>query len=54
MGGVVLLDRVVLAQSVSVSECVLLSQVNGQTYGPEFWHGGQVEEYLGQVRRSRS
>ncbi len=24
------------------------------TYGPEIWHGGYVEGYLGQVRRSRS
>ena len=23
-------------------------------YGPEFWHGGQAGEYLGQVYRSRS
>ncbi len=28
---------------------VLLSQPNGQTYILEFWHGGQVEGYLGQV-----
>ena len=35
--------------------CVLpLSQPNGQTNGLEFWYVGQVEGYLGQVRRSRS
>ena len=27
---------------------------NGQTYGLEFWHGGQMEGYKGQVRRSSS
>ncbi len=25
---------------------LLLSKRNGQTYGPEIWHGGQVEGYL--------
>ena len=38
----------------SVCVCVLLSWVNGQTYGPQFREAGQVEEYLGQVCRSRS
>ncbi len=42
-----------LARSVCECVCVLLSRVNGQTYGPEFWYGGQVEGYLGQVRRSQ-
>ncbi len=47
---------IVLAQSVSVCVCVCVSilRVNGQTYGPGFWHEGQVEGYLGQVQRSRS
>ncbi len=47
---------IVLARSVCVSVCVCvsLSWVNGQTYGSEFWYQGQVEGYLGQVRRSRS
>ena len=39
---------------LSVCLCVSLSRVNRQTYGPEFWPEGQVEGYLGQVRRSRS
>ncbi len=38
---------IVLASCVSVS--VSLSWPNGQTYRLEFWHVGQVEEYLGQV-----
>ncbi len=46
---------IVLARSVCVCVCVCvcvsrsLTRVNGQTYGPEFWYGGQVEGYLGQV-----
>ncbi len=41
--------------SVSVSVCVLpLSRPNRQTYRLDFWHGGQVEGYLGQVGRARS
>ena len=43
---------IVLTSSVCAS--VSLSWANGQTYGLEFWHGGQVEGYLGQVSRSRS
>ncbi len=40
---------------VCVGVCVLpLYRPNEQTYGPEFRHVGQVEEYLGQVRKSRS
>ena len=38
-------------------ECVSLlplSWTNWQTYGHEFQHLGQVEEYLGQVQRSES
>ncbi len=46
---------IVLTSSVCVSVCVLpFSQWNGQTYGPELQHIGQVEGYIGQVRRSRS
>ncbi len=42
---------IVLTSSV----CVLpLPWPNGQMYRLEFWHGDQVEGYLGQVRRSRS
>ena len=38
---------IVLTSCVSV--CLLpLSRLNGQTYGPEFQHVGQVEGYLGQ------
>ncbi len=29
-----------------VCPSVSLSKPNGQTYGPEIWHGGQVEGYL--------
>ncbi len=45
------------------TNCVLLVVELGQcdtglsaclTYRLEFWHGGHVEEYLGQVRRSKS
>ena len=40
---------------VCVSVCVLPpSQLNGQIYGHDFWCVCQVEEYLGQVQRSRS
>ena len=47
---------IVLAQSVCVCVCVCvsLSEVNRQTYGPEFWYVGHVDDYLGQVRRSMS
>ncbi len=47
---------IVLTSSLCVSVCasVSLSWANGQTYGLEFWHGGQVEGYLGQGQRSRS
>ena len=47
---------IVLAASVSVCVClsVLHSRPNGLTYRLEFCHVGQVEEYLGQVWRSRS
>ncbi len=47
---------IVLARSVCLCVCVFvsLSQTNGQTYGPEFQHVGQVDDYLGQVCRSRS
>ncbi len=38
-----------------VSVCRLpISRPNGQAYGLEFWHGGPVEGYLGQLYRSRS
>ncbi len=42
--------------SVCLSVClsVSLSWPNEQTYRLEFWHGGQVDEFLGQVCRSRS
>ncbi len=45
---------IVLASSVCVSVCpsVSLSRLNGQTYELEYWHGGQVEGYLGQIRKS--
>ena len=33
---------------------VSLSQVNGQTYGLEFWHVGQVDDYADQIPTSRS
>ncbi len=40
---------------VGLSVCLLpLSWPNWQTYGLELWHWSQVEEYLGQVYRSRS
>ncbi len=38
---------------VSVCPSVSLSRLNGQTYKLEFWHGHQVEEYLGQGHRSK-
>ena len=37
--------------SVCLSDTTLL---NRQTYKPEFWYVGPVEEYLGQGQRSRS
>ncbi len=43
-------DIVCLSVCLSVS----LSQPNGQTYKLEFWHGGLVEGYLGQLCGSRS
>ena len=44
---------IVLTSSVCPSLCLLpLSWPNGQTY--EYWHGGQVEGYRGQVNGSRS
>ncbi len=49
---------IVLALCVCVCVCVCvsvsLSRKNEGTYRLEFWHGGQVEGYLGQVHRSRS
>ncbi len=46
---------IVLTSFVCVCVCVLpLSQPNRQTYRLEFWHAGQVEEYLSQLGRSRS
>ncbi len=50
MGVIVLTSYVCLCVCLSV----LLYRPNGQTYRLEFLHGGQVEEYLGKVRRSRS
>ena len=50
MSGVIVLTSCVC---VCVCASVSLSWVDGQTYGLEFWHGGQVEGYLGQVRRSK-
>ena len=50
MGVIVLTSSVCLSVSVSDS----LSWANGRTYGLEFWRGGQVKGYLGQVTRSRS
>ena len=43
---------IVLTSCVCLS--VSLSQPNRRTYRLEFWHGGQVEGYLGQGHRSRS
>ncbi len=43
---------IVLTSSVCLS--VSLFQPNGQTYRLEFWHGGQVEGYLGQGKGHRS
>ena len=49
------LGVIVLTSSVRPSVCLLpLSRPNGQTYGLEIWHEGQVAGYLGQVCRSRS
>ncbi len=50
---------IVLASSVCLCVCLSVcllpfSWPNVQTYGLEFRHVGQVEGYLGQVRRSRS
>ncbi len=45
---------IILASSLCVCLCVSLSEVNRQVCSFEFWYIGQVEEYLGQVRRSRS
>ncbi len=46
---------IVLTLCACLSECVFpLSPPNRQTYGREFWHGGQVKGHLGQVCRSRS
>ncbi len=50
---------IVLTPSVFLCVCVCvcllpLSRENGQIYGPDFWYAGIVEEYLGQVQRSRS
>ncbi len=40
---------------VCVCPSVSLSGPNGRTNNRlDFWHGGQVDEYLGQVLRSRS
>ena len=33
---------------------VYLALTGEQTYGLEFWHGGQMDDYLGHVGRSRS
>ncbi len=45
---------IVLTSFLCVCVCVLpLLQQNGHAYRLEFWHGGQVEGYLGQVYRSR-
>ncbi len=46
--GVMVLTRSV---SVCVRVRVPLSWLNGQTYRPEFWHVGQLDDYLGQVCR---
>ena len=40
--------------SVGLCPSVSLSRPNRQAHRLEFWHGGQVEGYLGQVNRSRS
>ena len=42
----------VIVSARSVCVCVSFSQVNRQTYGPEFRHVGQVGGYLGKVRIS--
>ena len=45
----------IVCVSVCVFVCLLpLSCLNGQSYRPEFSYVGQVEEYLGQVKRSMS
>ncbi len=45
---------IVLTLCVCVSVCPLPpSQTNVPMYGLEFWHGGQLDGYLGQVYRSR-
>ncbi len=40
--------------NVCVSVCASLSWRKEQTYRLKFWHGGQVEGYLGHVSMSRS
>ncbi len=51
VSGVIVLP---LSVCLCVRPSVSLSRLNGQTYKLEFWHGCQVEGYLGQVYRSRS
>ena len=46
-------DIVCVSVCPSVHPSVSLFQLNAQTYGLEFWHGGQVEGYLGQGHRSK-
>ncbi len=36
---------------VTVCVYVYLALTGEQTYGLEFWHGGQMDDYLGQVGR---
>ncbi len=43
----------VIVLTLCVCLSVSLSQPNGQRYGLEFWHGGQVEGYLDQLYRLR-
>ena len=54
VSGVIVLTSCVCL-CVCVCVCLLpLQRANRQTDSLDFWHGGQVEEYLGQVCRSRS
>ena len=52
MSGVIVLTLFVCVHvSLSVHQS---RSPNRQTYRPEFWHGCQVDGYLGQISRLRS